>query len=151
VEIFTKNLKETQKIARLLGAEILHWPPAKGALILALAGELGSGKTSFVQGLARGLGILHSVKSPSFLLLRAYRVPKIKKTLIHLDCYRLKRLADLRALGWDDFLANPQNIIALEWADKIKKRLPAKNTLWLKFAYQPQGGRRINFSVKNKA
>lgn len=134
-----ENLKQTQKLAMNLAGKIIKEKPAKRALILAMSGPLGSGKTSFVQGLAKGLGIEGLVKSPSFLLLRRYPIPKTKNFLIHIDCYRLHSFKDLQEIGFDDFLKDPQNIIALEWADKIKKHLPKKNILNINFVYKDKG------------
>lgn len=144
MEIQSKNPKETQKIAAILAEEILRFRPAKGALVLALTGELGSGKTNFTQGLAKGLGIKTRVKSPSFLLLREYPIPRTKKKLVHLDCYRLAGQKDLATIDFADFLSDPQNIMVVEWADKIKKSLPKKNILWLKFRHKEKNQRRIS-------
>ena len=137
MKIKTNSLKETQKIAVLLAGELLKEKPSKtgGAFVLALSGELGSGKTSFTQGLAKGLGIKEKVKSPSFLLLKKYEIPKTKRSLVHLDCYRLEKFKDLEAIGFEEFLADPRNIVAVEWADKIKKHLPEENILFLNLEY----------------
>ncbi len=143
MEIVAKNPKETQRVAEALAQEILVGRPQKRALVLALSGELGSGKTSFVQGLAKGLGIRAKVKSPSFLLLKQYGVPGREIFLTHLDCYRLNSFEDLESLGFSDLLADPKNIVALEWAEKVKKYLPKNNTLFLKFEHAGEKSRKI--------
>lgn len=143
MEIITQNLKETQAVARALAQEILAGRPLKKALVLAFSGELGAGKTSFVQGLAKGLGIKVKVKSPSFLLMKQYKVPGKEIFLIHLDCYRLNSFEDLESLGFSDLLNDAKNIVALEWAEKVRKYLPKNNTLFLKFEHAGEKSRKI--------
>ena len=107
---------------RALGAKLGALLPA--GTVLALTGSLGAGKTVFVQGLARGLGVdpREPVVSPTFVLLRTYtgRVP-----LYHLDAYRLAGAGELLDLGVLDFLgAEGQGVTALEWADRVPEALP---------------------------
>ena len=113
--------------------------------VLALEGDLGAGKTTFTQGLARGLGVKVMVNSPTFVLLKIYKtkVKKFKK-LIHLDAYRLNSGADLTAIGWQDYL-RPENLVVVEWADRVAAVLP-KNSLILKFTLA--GGRRRLLTFK---
>lgn len=94
--------------------------PNKYALVIALFGELGSGKTTFTQGFARGLGIKGKIISPTFIIMRRH------KNFYHFDAYRLKNEKDILALGWKEIINNPGNIVLIEWAEKIKKILPRK-------------------------
>ena len=103
--------------------------------VLGLVGELGAGKTQFVKGLAKGLGIKNNITSPSFVLLKKYN------NLIHIDCYRLNSPQELLDLGWQEFLED-KNIIAIEWADKIKKIMP-RDTIWIKFKTGQKENQRI--------
>ncbi|MBI2507243.1 MAG: tRNA (adenosine(37)-N6)-threonylcarbamoyltransferase complex ATPase subunit type 1 TsaE, partial [Candidatus Niyogibacteria bacterium] len=81
----------TRKIAEILAKELLKFRFRKHALVLALSGDLGSGKTTFVQGFARGLGIRSKIQSPTFLIMRSYKLPaKSYKLFAHIDAYRLK-------------------------------------------------------------
>ena len=96
--------------------------------VIALSGELGAGKTTFVQGFAEGLNIKDKIISPTFVLVRQHKIPKSKNILFHLDLYRLENIKDIQNLGISDFLVNPNNIVLVEWAEKAKKILPQKIT-----------------------
>ena len=127
----TKNPKETSKLAKILAREIIKskkvYPErSRGALIFGLVGELGAGKTTFIQAFAKGLGIKGRLTSPSFVLMKNY------KNFYHVDCYRVKGPKDILALDFKEIISNPKNIIMIEWAEKIKKILP-KNKIWIKF------------------
>ena len=124
----------TQRSARLLAKKLTKKKlRQQGALILALTGDLGSGKTTFVQGFLRGLGVRGRITSPTFVLMKNYKLKTINYKLArHIDCYRVRKPSELIKLGIKEILSNPQNIVLIEWAEKIKKILP-KNTIWLKF------------------
>ncbi len=87
--------------------------------LLLLAGELGAGKTTFVRGLARGLGISAGVQSPSFQLVRVYRG---LLQLAHVDLYRLEASAELADLGLDEMLE--EGVVAVEWGDRLQVDYP---------------------------
>ena len=91
----------------------------KGGDIITLSGELGAGKTVFIKGLAAGLGVKQTVRSPSFNLLKIYTASK-KRQFVHVDCYRLKSPIEAIEIGLFDFLAEPKTIVAIEWPEKIK-------------------------------
>ncbi len=114
--VATSSAEETQALAARLAAAL---PP--GA-VLALHGDLGAGKTTFVQGLARGLGIQESVTSPTFAILALHR--GAGKTLVHVDAYRLDGGRALEDLMIDDFL-NPPWWVAVEWPEEVADWLPA--------------------------
>ncbi len=84
--------------------------------VLLLQGELGSGKTTFVQGMARGLGVKGRVTSPTFTLLREYRG---RLSLVHLDAYRLEGPLDLYEIGVEEYLEGDA-VLAVEWGDRVK-------------------------------
>lgn len=91
--------------------------------MICLYGDLGSGKTLFVQGLAEALGIdKYSIKSPTYVYIRN------QKHFYHIDLYRLEEIDELLRLEIEELLKNPQNIIIIEWADRLKKYLPNKRT-----------------------
>jgi len=94
------------------------------ARVFALQGELGSGKTTFVQGFAQGLGIKEKVLSPTFVIMKSYAIPASNKTFYHIDCYRVERPKDLLELGWQEIAQNPNNIILLEWPERVEDILP---------------------------
>lgn len=122
-EFFVKKISETRKIARMLAQEVLK--NKKGAVI-GLQGELGAGKTTFIQAFAKGLGIRNKITSPSFVLMKNY------KNFYHIDCYRIKSYKDKINLDFKEIISNPKNIVLIEWAERIKKILP-RNSIWIKF------------------
>lgn len=91
-----------------------------GRLVVALHGNLGAGKTCFVQGLAEALGIGTPVTSPTFTLIQEYKGPR---PLYHMDLYRITSAAELEDLGFEDYLNQPA-VIAIEWADRAPEALP---------------------------
>lgn len=143
LEITTKSTEETKKIAASLAQDLKKQSPLKHAFTIALEGNLGSGKTTFIQGFAKGLKIKENVLSPTFLILKQFPVVlKNYKNLYHIDAYRLKNSEELVELGFKDIIKNPENIIVAEWADKIKKILP-KNFLKIKFINLGKNQRKI--------
>lgn len=136
-EIITKSERETKRVARLLAEEIIRKPlKTKGAVVIGLEGELGSGKTIFVQGFAKGLGIRRRLTSPTFVLIKKY------KNLYHIDCYRLNKPKDLLDLDFKEIISDPKNIVLIEWAEKIRRILP-KNIVWVKFEIINQNKRKL--------
>lgn len=117
------KLSEVKKFAALVAKQL------RGGEVIALVGQLGSGKTTFTQELARALGVKQKVLSPTFIVLREFPT-KIKTitgqtiSLAHLDLYRTKNFAELKALGLNQIWTQPHNITVIEWADKIKRQLP---------------------------
>lgn len=113
--------EETKKIAAGLAKKVT------GGTI-ALSGELGTGKTTFVQGFAKGLGIKEKIISPTFLLIRQHQIPKTNRILYHIDLFRLEKTPEIKELGLEEIWSNPKNIVLIEWAEKIKKILSKKVT-----------------------
>jgi tRNA threonylcarbamoyladenosine biosynthesis protein TsaE len=99
----------------------------KSGRVLALQGLLGTGKTTFVKGLARGLGIRHKIKSPTFVIFYTYPIPKSPLTFYHFDLYRLRATSELRDLGFKEIVNHPDHIVAIEWPEKAQMILPAKH------------------------
>ncbi len=128
MEYFTKSSSETKKLGESLAKEILKTTNSGNAFVISLIGDLGSGKTTFLQGFAKGLGIKDKINSPTFVIMKRY------KNFYDFDCYRIKKSKELLALGFKEIISNPQNIIALEWADQIKDILP-KHALIIKFDF----------------
>ena len=126
--------EETRRIGARIGARV------EPGAVLALRGELGAGKTCFVQGLAEGLGIVPParVSSPSFVIINEYpaRIP-----LFHFDLYRLPNGDELIELGWEDYLERG-GVIAVEWAERMEKLLP-ENRLDVEIEVTGEKSRRI--------
>lgn len=113
-----------------------QWAECLGALlpagsVLALVGELGAGKTTFVQGLAVGLGVheLSEVLSPTYTLVNEY--PGVRATLVHVDLYRLQDEESAVALGIDEALSRRDAVAAVEWANHLPELLPA-HAVWIR-------------------
>lgn len=130
--VTTASAAATQALAAGLAAAL---PPDA---TLALHGDLGVGKTTFVQGLARGFGIREAVTSPTFTIFSIYRG---SRALIHLDAYRLENESALGPLMLEDFLASPW-CLAIEWPEKIAGWLPA-HTLHLTLSIVGEGRHRL--------
>ena len=147
--MISHSVRETKRLAATLVQKILasrlH---QKHARVVALIGELGAGKTTFVQGFAKALGIRHRVASPTFLIFRPYTLNANPYTLFyHVDVYRIHDPAELSVLKFKEILSDPRNIVLIEWAEKIKKLLP-KDTIWVRFAHRKkEHERHIDFGL----
>lgn len=118
---------ETKKLGARLAREVLKQKPKKEALVLGLDGNLGAGKTTFTQGFVGGLGVKSRVLSPTFIMMRRFAIKKRHfKNLYHVDCYRVKKPEELSVLGLRELFKDPQNIVLIEWPDRIKKLLPGR-------------------------
>ncbi len=172
IKIFTTfSAKETQDLAGKILAGLIKKSPknkapapkslARGqALVLALHGDLGSGKTTFTQGLANYLGVKQRITSPTFVIMKKFSIFSIepgpraignfqfsnKRYLYHIDCYRLNEPEEILNLGWQEIITNPKNIVAIEWPEKIKKFLP-KEAIFLKFKFISDKQRKINLPL----
>ncbi|MCX6703096.1 MAG: tRNA (adenosine(37)-N6)-threonylcarbamoyltransferase complex ATPase subunit type 1 TsaE [Candidatus Zambryskibacteria bacterium] len=129
------NLKETQSYAE----KFLESLSSKNeeATVVGLYGDLGAGKTTFAQGLARALGVFDTIVSPTFVIMKIYEIPSnIKlltslpaqtgnfKHLIHIDAYRLEKSAEMLHLGWKEIISNPENLVVVEWPERIEDIMP---------------------------
>ncbi len=157
--MISSSVKETHSIAKKLLGNL----PTN---LLCLYGELGAGKTTFVQGLAKALGIKKRVLSPSFVLVREYSAARSQQPatsgqkpaarsqqdwkqatgnwqlLYHIDCYRLSSKDDLKSIDLKEFWSNPKNLVVIEWAERIKNILPKKR-VDVRFEYMGGKKRRI--------
>jgi len=115
IGITTESAKQTRSLAAELAAALPQ------DTTLALHGDMGVGKTTFVQGLAQGLGVHEHVTSPTFAIYSVYQ--GAKKKLIHLDAYRLEKEAQIESLLLDEFLVSPY-VLAVEWPEKTGAWLP---------------------------
>ncbi len=105
-------------------------------MVIAMTGELGSGKTTYVQERARALGITESVVSPTFVILKIYKIPKGEfDHLIHIDAYRLENEKELEKLGIKELMADHKNLVMIEWADKVRSLIPPDST-WMQFTHE---------------
>ena len=135
-ETFAKNICEKRRAA------------GGGALVIALEGELGAGKTQFAKGFAKGLGIKQQISSPTFVICRSYKIPSRPKNIcpgfsdfFHIDLYRLQKSAELEALDIKKILSGG-NLVVIEWPALVKKILPP-DTLWISFETVGKNTRQI--------
>lgn len=128
MEILTKSPRETQEFGQKLGGSL------KGGEVLALSGDLGSGKTTFTQGLAESLGVKERIISPTFILRRDYKSSARELELNHVDLYRLEDnlIEEFRNLGLEELFGDKSHILVIEWAEKVKNAIP-KGAIWIKF------------------
>ena len=134
VQLETGSAEHTEALAAALAALL------RPGDVVALHGELGAGKTCFVRGLARALGVADPVTSPTFTLIHEYgRNPKV----YHIDFYRLDRLPELETLGLDDLWAQ-EAIVLIEWGEKFDRRLPPER---LEIHLEHAGGDRRRITV----
>ena len=134
IEIISHSAKQTMEIARLLGGQLREGD------ILALSGELGSGKTCFTAGIARGLGVSESyqITSPTFTLINEYPA---RCDLYHFDVYRLNGYSEFEDLGYEEYFSR-SGVVVIEWAEKIAPVLPV-DTFFVSFEYVDENIRNI--------
>lgn len=137
LELVSAGVEQTQQLGAQLGRL------ARQGDVFALQGELGSGKTNFVKGLARGLEIENEVHSPTFILANEYRGGRLP--LYHIDAYRVANAAEAQGFGLDDYL-NGDGIVVIEWAERIREALPMEN-LWIEFRHLGETERGLKFTA----
>lgn len=151
--VHTQSFQETQEIGKELSKNLI---PGQ---IICLSGELGTGKTTFVQGILKGLKVRGPYTSPTFLIMKQYKkkISNLKsqisnksqklnsqtQSIYHVDAYRVKE-KDILNLGWEEIISQPDNLVIIEWAERIKKIIPG-NAQWIKFSWEEKEKRKIVF------
>ena len=135
-KIITNNFSETQQ----LGFEFAK--TLKAGDVIGLYGDLGCGKTTFAQGVAIGLGVTQRIISPTFIIMRSYAIES--GNFYHVDLYRTETKHDVESLGLIEIMNDPQNIVVIEWAEKITELLPEKR-INIYFKYVDDEKRQIVF------
>lgn len=140
-QTITNDFKSTQN----LGEEFAQ--SLKSGAVIALHGNLGAGKTTFVQGLARGLGVTKNIISPTFIIMRTYELENDSfKNFYHVDLYRIETEHDVEGLGLLELMNDPENIVVIEWPEKIGKLLPEKR-IDIYFEYLGDDKREIKITI----
>ena len=136
IEFFTSSPSQTKRAGALLAKEVLKAKKTKKARVLGLVGDLGGGKTTFLQGFAKGLGTKQKITSPTFVIMKRF------DNFYHIDCYRIKKAKELSFLAFQEIISDPKNIVAVEWADRVCKIMP-KDTIWISFEFINEKTRKI--------
>ncbi len=133
-EFVSHSIAETEAMARQWLVDISkEYDGTDEALIVGLSGHLGAGKTAFVKAVGKALGVKDDITSPTFVLMKTYgfgsnggnepssqdgvKFPWNWKRLVHIDAYRLEQAEELEALGWEDLVADRNNLIMVEWPE----------------------------------
>jgi tRNA threonylcarbamoyladenosine biosynthesis protein TsaE len=145
MEFITQSPEETKEAGRKLAASLIEGE--KKMFIGGLVGELGAGKTTFTQGFAEGLGIIDRIISPTFILLKRYKLKDDMgfDTFYHADLYRLEGsvASEVRNLGLPEIMSTKGSIVLVEWAEKAKELFPP-HTYWIEFQNLGEGRRKIS-------
>ena len=142
MKIISKSISDTQKIAKDF-IEKIAVGFYENALVVGLYGDLGSGKTTFTQAIAKIFNIKEDVTSPTFVIEKIYTINDKKfKKLIHIDAYRLDSAKELSALDWERTLGDSKNIIFIEWPERVLEVLP-KNHAKIFFKFLSENEREI--------
>jgi len=140
MKIETNSPSETSRLGEQLARQ------CKGGEIFCLSGNLGSGKTTFTKGLAKGLKIDEKkVNSPTFVIMNAYEG---KVPLYHFDFYRFEKLEEIGGVGYDEFLYG-NGVAVIEWAERFGALMPPER-LEFKFTYEGEAKRSIEFKAYGK-
>lgn len=157
--VVSHSEKETFAFAREFAKTL------RGGEVVALIGDLGSGKTTFVRGLARAFGIREPIRSPTFTLMhihhvkRKFQIPNSLpdrqagkfqiRTLVHVDAYRLQNARELEEIGIGEYLGKPDTVVLIEWADRVKDILRrSKKVHELRFFHGKELERKIILKTK---
>lgn len=153
----------------MLAKELIDNPSAH-ATVVVLTGDLGAGKTTLVQGLLKGMGVRRHAPSPTFIIMRHYKIPRARihphspkrrratpssqsqiAHVHHMDAYRLKGIAQLEPLDFNALLKDPKNLVVIEWGERIKKAIPKDATIIIFQHGKRENERTIVFKTPQKS
>jgi tRNA threonylcarbamoyladenosine biosynthesis protein TsaE len=141
-----KEIREIKSLSEMgsFAKEILNFlVVGDSATILALHGNLGAGKTAFTKSLAKALGIVEVVNSPTFVIMKMFDISNNSfKKLIHIDAYRIESDRELEVLGWRDLINDPHNLIVIEWPEKVQSLIP-KSAVVINFEFVDENTRNV--------
>ncbi len=138
LDFISRSPEQSRRMGMRLGAIL------EAGDIVCLQGDLGAGKTTFVQGLAQGWGSLDPVTSPTFIIVNIYRRPD-ESQLFHLDTYRLESAPEAEMLDLEEMLST--GALVIEWPERIESILPAER-LWINLEYIAEEQRRLQFTAQ---
>lgn len=140
MDIFSRSPEQTRSIGARLGDAL------QAGDVICLQGDLGAGKTTFVQGIAKGWGSLDSASSPTFIIVNVYRRPD-QRQLFHMDAYRLDSATEAEELDLDSMLT--EGPLLIEWPERINGLVPEER-LWVKLEYIDEEEREMKFKASGK-
>jgi tRNA threonylcarbamoyladenosine biosynthesis protein TsaE len=140
MDFFSRSPEQTRRVGSRLGGVL------QAGDVICLQGELGAGKTTFVQGIAQGWGSLDSVSSPTFILVNMYRRAD-QSQLFHMDAYRLESTPEAEELDLDSMLA--QGALLIEWPERMNGLIPAER-LWVNLEHIDEEEREMKFKATGK-
>jgi tRNA threonylcarbamoyladenosine biosynthesis protein TsaE len=137
-EVVTGSPAETIALGRLIGGNLV------GGEVISLVGNLGSGKTHLIKGIAEGLGVDSGgeVNSPTFVLVNEYTGPEVRLDIYHIDAYRLGSVREFEMLGFDDFCYE-RSVVLIEWADKVESALSDVDPIRIELTHISESQRKI--------
>jgi tRNA threonylcarbamoyladenosine biosynthesis protein TsaE len=137
-EVVTGSADETIGLGKKIGENLV------GGEVISLVGNLGSGKTHLIKGIAEGLGVEEGgeVNSPTFVLVNEYTGPEVRLDIYHIDAYRLDSVREFEMLGFDDFCYD-RSVVLVEWADKVEAALVGANPILIELAHISESQRKI--------
>lgn len=138
LEIITTSVEQTIEVGRRIGSQL------KGGEIIGICGQLGSGKTHLIKGIAAGAGAndYKSVNSPTFVIVNEYFG---RFDIFHIDAYRLNSIEEFEMIGFDDF-CYPGSVVLIEWADKVEAALRRINYIRIEFFHEGATQRKIRIT-----
>lgn len=142
--VVSRSEAETMEIAARFANQL------RGGEVVLLEGDLGAGKTTFVRGLARAFGIREPVRSPTFTLMHVHRVRSRGsgiKQLVHVDAYRLRGAADLRAIGLEEYLGKKDTAVVIEWGKRVQSITRLLPTIRIQFNHSKNSNQRTIIGI----
>ena len=136
-----------QEVLEAWRRDVREHPHTDHAVVVALLGELGAGKTALAQQVAHALGVKDVVTSPTFVIQKSYATQDADfETLVHIDAYRIDDLKELSVLGFEKTLRAPKTLVLIEWANRIESLLPP-DTLCVSLLHEGEGERRVEYGT----
>lgn len=136
-----RTAEDMRKLAAEMASKLEASPDS--ATVFGLKGDLGAGKTTFVQGLGAELGVEGPMQSPTFVIEKRYKISRGGfERLIHIDAYRLEGGRELERLGWRDTVSDPGNLVLIEWPELVADAMPEDAGL-IRFEHADDGSRNV--------
>lgn len=144
----SESVEKTTELANKFAKKLTNSAISRGATVVGLYGDLGSGKTCFMQGVGVALGVSERMVSPTFVIEKIYKLEGESAGrfahLIHIDAYRIEKSEEMLHLGWQEILNEPGNLICIEWPERIADIMPADH-IKINFTFIDEKTRAIDF------